>query len=183
MTSNSRSRPATRSGVPTIMRWARVGKYSSRVRPFNSNRPEPGTMRTRATASLRRPEPLDVVPTATCYSFSCFARDRRVRRVLVVVSASGAAAAFAEDFFAVERVDAVFAEGAFAEVVARPRAAVVLVAGREASERLFGAAFFFFLAGARSGAGLGSGRPLHGGTAPVASVSGFCAACGCSGPG
>src|SRR3954454_20993384 len=184
MTSNSRSRPATRSGVPTIMRWARVGKYSSRVRPFSSNRPEPGTMRTRATASLRRPVPLDVdegVATATGYSFSACLRARLDTR-LVLVGSDSAAADFVD--LDVVAVDALAGDLAllFAGLLAVERVRVppdlapdFLAAGRAASARPFGTAFGLAgFAGSRFGLGsAGAGRPFHAGTAPSASASGF----------
>src|SRR4029453_14519480 len=53
--SRSLSRSTSRSGAATTILWARVVKYSSSVRPLSWNAPVPGTRRTRAVASLRRP--------------------------------------------------------------------------------------------------------------------------------
>src|SRR4029453_8410992 len=55
ITSRSLSRSTSRSGAATTILWARVVKYSSSVRPLSWNAPVPGTRRTRAMASLRRP--------------------------------------------------------------------------------------------------------------------------------
>ncbi len=56
---------AARSGCRMIVCRVSVGKYSSNGRPLIEIFPVPGTKRTRATASLRRPVPMGPVSTAT----------------------------------------------------------------------------------------------------------------------
>src|SRR5258708_25323590 len=56
-TSNLPSAPSVTNGSLTTCWWTLFGKYASSVRPLIVHWPVPGTMRTRALASLRRPGP------------------------------------------------------------------------------------------------------------------------------
>ena len=55
MTSNRSFSPRAVNGSLTTCWCSLLGKYDSSVRPLIVQTPVPGTIRTRATASLRRP--------------------------------------------------------------------------------------------------------------------------------
>src|SRR6266511_1588329 len=79
ITSRSLSRSTSRSGAATTILWARVVKYSSSVRPLSWSAPVPGTRRTRAMASLRRP----VAVCKLALLLGRALRGRLLRRVLL----------------------------------------------------------------------------------------------------
>jgi hypothetical protein len=167
------------------------------------NTPEPGTRRTRATASFRRPVRIFAAVAAT-YELPFVVFRAVVFRVVVVFFVAvlravvfprvGFSPALSEAFgafdlavdFAPAFVAAVFAE-APAEAVdlfeadAFPDAAGFGFGGRAMVDPVAGSVVFPAASGAGSLA-LVPGKPSHAGGCPNEYATGFCAACGCSAP-